>query len=199
MNKLFLEKQENIDAIENLSNKHYQNNKEFYEQIKLFDLEKNKNSIQKMILKAKLIKEHEKTVKSFYKLSDSLKSIKDSKLLFYIGHRVVNGKTRDYYYAYDKDRISYIERTSKLGKEKERVMMDNEIDVHSLCAPLGNYNMSVIMIELSNYVDGKIRKNDFQSWDKLRHSTIQEMAGDKYYAAFENMDISTEKEEILEL
>ncbi len=195
MNKLLLEKEANIKNSKIYMRDHVECKREYIEQINEITSDETKNTFQKIILKSKLNKERENNVRCYNKIADRLISINDSKLIFYIGSSVHNEKTRDYYYAFDKDRVSYIERSSKLGKTKERVAIIDEINADNL---LNHYNIRKIMIELNNYVEYMIKENDFQTWDELRTAIIQDLS--KYKNISSKKDsFSTKKDEVLEL
>jgi len=195
MNKLLLEKEANIKNSKNYMRDHVECKREYIEQINEITSDETKNTFQKIILKSKLNKERENNVRCYNKIADRLISINDSKLIFYIGSSVHNEKTRDYCYAFDKDRVSYIERSSKLGKIKERVAIIDEINADNL---LNHYNIRKIMIELNNYVEYMIKENDFQTWDELRTAIIQDLSKYKNISS-KKESFSTKKEEALEL
>ena len=99
-------------------------------------------------------------------------------------------RTYDCYYLSDVDHIEKCLRPTKLGMEKERVKIENEIDVHSDFDFINIFNNKIHKEDLKIYVNDMIEKNDFQTWDELRTAIVMDLA--------KNKDMSKEEEDTLE-
>ncbi|NCB48574.1 MAG: hypothetical protein EOM55_03005 [Clostridia bacterium] len=183
MKKLLFEKKSNIEILKYYMNKRVDCDKDHIEKLKAVKTDITKNVIQKMILKSNIHKEHENDVKCYENISEKLRNVSNSKLIFYIGSQVVENETRDYYYSYDKERVVYVQRPLILGKEKNRLTIKNEIDVHTLFEQL---DINKVRKKLKKYVDAMIEENDPQTWDELNELIIEDL--------LENKNILTEKE-----
>jgi len=210
MNKLLLEKQDNLDDIKYYVGEYYECIKEFEKNKSANKSDRTINGVKRILLSIKLTKDFKKKEKEYDKILAEIKDPKKSKLPIYVGSHYlafpinpietqINGDTgssiiTNYYYLGDNENVVESQGLIVNGK---RIEIENEIDMSSFFKLSPNFlgeisreDKKMVINPIKKYVDGKIHEKDFQSWDELRASINQDLA--------EKKDIFSKKDEELQ-